>query len=490
MTDDQRFAELRRRLGEVDDVRRAVGVLQWDLETKMPPAGGEVRAERLGTLSRIGHELFVADEVGELLAGLTGYEAELDYDSDEASLIRVARREYERARRVPAELRAEMVRAGALGYQTWKRAREANDYAVFRPAMERNLELRLRYIECLDGGTEDPYDVLVAEYEPGLTTADIAAVFERLREDLTPLVAGLEPPDEPPLDLGLSKAERRATVERVLGRLGFDREWGRVDTAVHPFMIAFGIGDVRLTVYEEGDLRALYAALHEFGHGLYERGVDPALERTLLATGASGALHESQSLLWENLVGRGRPFCEWLAGELGGADPQSLYRAVNRIERSLIRVDADPVTYSLHVIFRFELERELVSGRLAAAELRDAWNACVEEYLGLAVPDDVSGVLQDMHWSDGMMGYFPSYALGHVASAQIWERAREDLSELDEDLARGEFRPLVEWLRERVHRHGHKFTTLETMERVVGGGFDPEPLLRVARSKLEAATAS
>jgi carboxypeptidase Taq len=484
---DERFQELRRRLGEVDDLRKAAGVLQWDLETMMPPEGGDARAEQLGTLSRIAHERFVADELGKLLEDLRGYEAELDYDSDEASLIRVARREHERARRVPADLRAEMVRAGALGYQTWKRAREANDYAVFRPALERNVELLLRYIECLDGDAEDPYDVLVAEYEPGLTTADIAAVFERLRDELTPLIEGLAPLDEPMLDLGLSDVERRATVERVLHRLGFDRQWGRVDTAVHPFMAPMSIGDIRLTVYEKGDLRALYAALHEFGHGLYERGVDPALERTLLATGASGALHESQSLLWENLVGRSRPFCTWLAGELGGVDQESLYRAVNRIERSLIRVDADPVTYSLHVIFRFDLERELVSGGLAAADLRGAWNARVEDYLGLTVPDDVSGVLQDMHWSDGMVGYFPSYALGHVASAQIWERAREDLPELDEDLERGEFRPLVEWLRDRVHRHGQKFTTPETMERAVGGGFDPEPLLRLARSKLDSA---
>jgi carboxypeptidase Taq len=487
MTDEQRFAELRRRLGEVDDLRKTAWVMQWDLETKMPPAGGDLRAEQLGTLSGIAHERFVADDLGELLESLRGYEAELDYDSDEASLIRVTRREYERARRVPAELRAEMVRAGALGYQEWTRAREANDYGVFRPALARNIELLRRFIDCLDGDAADPYDVLVAEYEPGLTTADIAAVFDRLREELTPLVAGIEVPDEPPLDLGLSGLERHALVDRVLAQLGFDAEWGRVDTTIHPFMITFGIGDIRLTTYEEGDLRTLYAALHEFGHGLYERGVDPALERTLLATGASGALHESQSLLWENFVGRGRPFCTWLAGELGGIDPATLYRGVNRIERSLIRVDADPVTYSLHVIFRFELERELVSGRLDAADLRDAWNARVEEYLGLAVPDDLNGVLQDMHWSDGMVGYFPSYALGHVASAQIWERAREDLAGLDEDLERGEFRPLREWLRERVHRHGQKFTTVETMERAVGGSFDPDPLLRLARSKLESA---
>jgi carboxypeptidase Taq len=484
MTAEPRFSELRRRLGEVDDLRRAAWVLHWDLETMMPPAGADVRAEQLGTLAGIAHERFTADDLGELLEALRSYEEDLDYESDEASLIRVARRDYERARRVPAELRAEMVRAGAHGHQAWLRAREANDYGVFRPALERNLELHGRYIECLDG-TSDPYDVLVAEYEPGLTTADIAAVFERLRDELTPLVTALEPPDSAPLDLGLSADERRSTVATLLERLGFEREWGRFDHSVHPFMVNFGTGDIRLTVYEEGDLRALYAALHEFGHGLYERGVSPTLERTLLAHGASGALHESQSLLWENLVGRSRPFCGWLAELLEGVQAQSLYRAANRVERSLIRVDADPVTYSLHIVFRFELERELVSGALAPADLGDAWNARVAEYLGLAVPDDLNGVLQDMHWSDTLMGYFPSYALGHVASAQIWERARADLPDLDEQIGRGDFAPLTEWLREHVHCHGRKFTTPETMERAVGGTFDPEPLLRYVRDKLE-----
>jgi carboxypeptidase Taq len=483
MTDEERFAELRRRLAQVSDVQTASGVLHWDMETNMPPAGAEVRGEQLGTLAGIAHERFTADEIGELLEELRTYGADLDYDSDEASLIRVARRDYERARQVPADLRAEMVRAGAQGNQAWKRAREANDYEVFRPALERNLELQGQYIDCLDG-SGDPYDVLIAEYEPGLTTAEIAAVFARLRDVLAPLLADLEPPS-PPLELGLSSEERRATVDKLLSHLGFDPEWGRVDRSVHPFMISFGTGDVRLTVYEEGDLRALYATLHEFGHGLYERGVSPTLERTLLARGASGGMHESQSLLWENFVGRGRPFCGWFA-KLLGVDSEALYRQANRVERSLIRVDADPVTYSLHVIFRFELERELVGGALAAADLRDAWNAKVEDFLGLAVPDDLKGVLQDIHWSDSLMGSFVGYGLGHVASAQMWERALADLPGVEEDLAQGEFGSLRDWLRERVHRHGYKFTTPETMEHAVGGGLDPAPLLRAIRTRLAA----
>lgn len=483
MTNESRFEELHRRLGEVEDLRKARQLLQWDLETMMPPAGAEVRAEQLGTLARIAHERFVSDELGLLLEELRGYEESLPYDSDGASLIRVARRDYERARRVPADLRAEMVRVGAHGLQAWQDAREANDYERFRPALERNLDLQSRYVECLDGGA-DPYDVLVDEHEPGLVTADIEAVFEPLKAKLVPLVAALEPPEDGALELGLAGEQLRAAVERLLGRLGFAREWGRVDHSVHPFASSFAHGDVRLTTYAEGDFRTLYAALHEFGHGLYEHGVSPALERTLLGEGASSAIHESQSLLWENLVGRSVPFCSWLAGFLG-VDAGALYRTANRVERSLIRVDADPITYSLHVVFRFELERDLVSGALAPADLRDAWNSRVADYLALEVPDDRRGVLQDIHWSDGLMGYFPSYALGHVASVQIWERARTDLPGLDSDLERGEFAALVDWLREHVHRHGRKFTTAETLERAAGGPFDPGPLLRHLGAKLE-----
>jgi carboxypeptidase Taq len=480
---EERFDELRRRLGEIEDLRKARQLLQWDLETMMPPGGAEVRAEQLGTLARIAHELFVSDDLGAVLEDLRSDEEALPYESDEASLVRVARRDFERARRVPAELRAEIVRVGAHGLRAWHEAREVNDYAVFRPALERNLELQSRFVECLDG-SGDRYDVLVEEHEPGLATSDIEAVFEPLKAELVPLVAALEPLEPAAFDLGLDRAGRRRAMERVLEQLGFTGEWGRVDHSVHPFAASFGHGDVRLTTYDEGDLRALYATLHEFGHGLYERGVSPALERTLLGEGASSAIHESQSLLWENHVGRSAPFCRWLAGFLG-VDVDALYRSANRIERSLIRVDADPITYSLHVVFRFELERELVSGALAPADLRDAWNAHVADYLGLDVPDDRRGVLQDIHWSDGLMGYFPSYALGHVASVQIWERARADLPELDDDLERGEFEPLVEWLRENVHRHGRKFTTAETLERAAGGAFDTEPLLRHVRAKLE-----
>jgi carboxypeptidase Taq len=466
MATEPRFEELLRRLGEVEDLRKARQLLHWDHETMMPPAGADTRAEQLGTLARIGHERFISDGLGSLLDELGAYEDSLPYDGDEASLIRVARRDYERDRRVPAELRAALARAGSQGIQAWQRAREANDYELFRPALERNLELQRQYIACFDGAGNS-YDVLVEEHEPGLTTADIEAVFDPLKAELVPLVSRLEPPGDAPLALELAPERRRAVIGEVLGALGFDPSWGRIDHSVHPFAASLGSGDVRLTTYDADGLRALYAALHEFGHGLYERGVGAALERTLLGEGGSSALHESQSLLWENLVGRSRPFSGWLAGVLG-VDPEELHRTVNRIERSLIRVDADPVTYSLHVIFRFELERELVTGALSPADLRDAWNERVADYLHC----------------DGLMGYFPSYALGQVASVQIWERLRRDLPDLDDGIGRGEFGPLVDWLRTRIHAHGRKFTPRELLERVVGTSLDPRPLLGHLRAKV------
>ena len=473
------LAELRRRLGEVHDLRKARELLVWDLETMMPRAGGAVRAEQLGTLTRIAHERFTHDELGVLLEELRPYEESQPYESDEASLIRVARHDYERARRVPADLRAEMARVGAHGVEAWHRARETNDYDVFRPALDRNLELQARYIDCFEPAG-DPYDVLVSDHEPGMTTADLDAIFTPLRDEIAPLVGALEPPADVPLD-SLPGIE----IGELLERIGFDRAWGRIDQSVHPFMASFGTGDIRLTTFaENGGLRNVFTALHEFGHGLYERGVDRALERTPLADGASGGLHESQSLLWENHVGRSRPFTRWLAG-VAGTDADALHRTANRDERSLIRVDADPVTYSLHVVFRVELERELIAGTLTTHELRDAWNERVRRYLSLDVPDDRRGVLQDIHWSDGPMGVFPSYGLGHVASIQIWERLRADLPALDEDLERGEFGQLREWLRDRLHRHGRRFEPKELLERVTGSSFDPAPLIRYVRGKLE-----
>jgi carboxypeptidase Taq len=279
----------------------------------------------------------------------------------------------------------------------------------------------------------------------------------------------------------------------VLERMGFTREEWRLDPTVHPFCSSFATGDIRLTTrYGPSDLHSLFSSMHEFGHGIYENGVSPALERTPLGTGASMAVHESQSRLWENLVGRSLPFWRWaypatqqaFPGVLGDVELERFLRAINRVRPSFIRVDADETTYGMHIILRFELERELLSGSLSLDDLPDAWNTRYAEYLGVDVPEDRVGVLQDIHWSGGMVGYFPSYQLGNVISVQIWEKLRAALPELDEQLERGEFGPLREWLRDTVYRHGRKFTTTELLERVVGGGIDPEPYLAYLRGKL------
>jgi carboxypeptidase Taq len=491
-----RLAGLKETLGTIHDLERVASLLAWDQETMMPPQGAEGRAEQRATLVRLSHELLVSDQVGRLLEELRPYEESLPYESDEASLIRVARRDHEKARRVPAELRAALSRAGSLGLGAWLEARARRDFRVLLPHLERQLELKRRYIACFDP-TEDEYDVLLDDFEPGLTTAEAESVLEALKEELLPLVAAVPELDSAedvaragPFDLD---AQRRFSLA-LLRDLGFEPEAWRLDPTEHPFAMAASLGDIRITTHlHEQHLGGIFACMHEFGHGLYERQVSPTLERTLLASGASSALHESQSRMWENLVGRSLPFWvhvypalqEAFPERLGMASLDTFYRSTNRIQPSLIRVEADEVTYNLHIIVRFELERDVLAGRLALADLADAFEERVHAYLGLEIPDVRAGVLQDMHWADLTFGYFPTYSLGNVISVQIWERARADLPELDRALEQGEYRDLRDWLREHLHRHGRKFTPQETLDRAAGGPIDPAPYIRYLKSKLE-----
>jgi carboxypeptidase Taq len=490
-----RLDDLRRLAAEICDLERASALLSWDEETYMPPAGADARAEQRATLERLAHERLVSADLARALEELAPLEAELDPESDEASLIRVLRRDHEKASRVPPALHAEIVRAGSLGYRAWLEARAEDDFSILLPHLERTLELRLRYVECFEP-RDDPYDVLLDDFEPGMTTADVDPVFEQLKAGLVPMIAAVaeaEPVDDScvhgrfPVD-----AQRRFSLW-ALEQFGFDPTSWRLDPTVHPFQTAFAISDIRLTTrFQERHLGGLLACMHEFGHGLYERQISPTLERTPLATGVSAALHESQSRMWENLVGRS--LATWrffypalqaeLPGEFGSVELATFHRAINKVQPSLVRVEADEVTYNLHIILRYELERELLSGSLALADLPGAFDAKMREYLGLDPPDMVHGVLQDAHWSDSGFGYFPTYALGNVISVQIWERARADLGDLDEQFERGEFAPLREWLREHVHRHGRKFTAAETIERAAGAPLDPAPYLAYLERKL------
>jgi carboxypeptidase Taq len=492
----ERQRQLRERLAENSDVRTAAALLEWDQQTMMPPHGAEGRAEALGTLERIAHDQFIDDETGRLLDAaeqdLNGHPPE----SDEASLVRVARRSYDKARRVPTELAAELVRSASIGQEAWVAARADSDFAAFAPHLERNLDLARQYVACFDEFA-CPYDALLDDYDAGMTTAEVKALFDELRSELVPMIQTLSERegavDASCLHGSFPIDRQRRLVAETVAQMGFSSEGWRIDDAVHPFATGIGMGDVRITTrWDESYFPSgLYGGMHECGHGLYEAGVAPELRRTPLGNGASLSVHESQSRLWENMVGRGQAYSGVLAARVDDIfgvriESDALYRAVNKVQPSFIRVEADEATYGLHIVLRFELEQELIEGRLSVADLPAAWNERFKEFFGIEVPDDANGVLQDVHWSAGLIGYFPTYQLGNLIAGQLWQRANADLPDLSEGIAAGQLEPLREWLRENVHRYGAKFTTRELLEQVVGGPITVGPFVSYLKDKLSA----
>jgi carboxypeptidase Taq len=490
MTD--RTRELRRRLEQLVDLRNASHLLGWDQQTMMPPRGALARAESLATLEKISHEMFVSADTGRLLEAAAHELNGGSDDSDETRLVGVVRRRWEKARMVPSDLAAELARAGSLGQEAWVLARQNSDYQAFAPYLRENLELTRRYIDCFDG-FDCPYDVVLDDYDPGTNTADVARLFGELKSDLVPLIATLADRE---LDASVVHGSfpvdrQRELVAGVVKRMGFDPASWRIDDAVHPFAMSFSSSDVRITTRWDQSYfpSGLFGAMHECGHGLYEAGISDSLQRTPLGHADSLSLHESQSRMWENMVGRGRSFSGVLAPmvrDTFGApiDATALYRAVNRVEPSFVRVEADEATYGLHIVLRFELEQELVEGRVAIADLPEAWNARFKEYFGLDVTDDADGVLQDVHWSAGLIGYFPTYALGNLIAGQLWERVHVDVPDLEQQIAAGELSALREWLRQNVHRHGSKFTAAELLQRVVGSPIAVGPFVSYLKAKL------
>jgi carboxypeptidase Taq len=467
------------------DLRGAESLLDWDSRVSMPPAGAEARARVLATITRLMHEQLVSDEVAALLEQI----GDVD-DEGDAALVRITRRESERARRVPGELAAELAHAAGVGAAAWDVAKAKSDFEGFIPYLERQLDLKHRYVECF-AEAETPYDVLLDDFEEGTTTAEVIHIFDRLKEVLLPLVADHRD-DAPTLRGPFPAAQQHLAGHKVLEAFGYDETNWRIDETPHPFAQKPGAGDIRLTTHTaEGDLMSLFSTMHEFGHGVYEFDIDERYGRTPLGRGTSSVIHESQSRTWENLVGRSRGFWRWFYPQLqplfpealGSVEEDTFVRAVSAIRPGPLRGDADEVTYGLHIILRFELEQELLAGTVAVRELPEAWNARVREYLGVEVPDDAHGVLQDMHWSIGLFGYFPTYQLGNVASVQIWERAESDLGDLEAQFGRGEFQQLREWLREHVYRHGGKYPPRELLQRVTGSDLDPEPYLRYLQTK-------
>lgn len=501
MTSDA-VTKLRDHLATIDDIHGAMAVLGWDEQTKMPRGGAKARGERMATLGRMSHEMFISDETGRLIENAEKDLDGLDFDSDEASLVRFARREFDRSRVIPPELLAEAIRARTAGYQTWVEAKANQDFPAFLPVMEKLLEINHRFVEAyrtLDPDADEDYDLLLEGYEPGLTAKEIESVFSVVRERTVPLVeqvkANASKVDDSILHGNFPQDAQERLSRKVLLQLGFDDDHWRIDETHHPFASSMAIEDIRITTRYIPELlgSALFGTMHEFGHGLYERQVSPSLGRTPLAGGVSMAWHESQSRMWENLVGRGRAFWDWGINPLreefgetvGGATPDDVYRAVNKLQPSLIRVEADELTYNLHIILRFELERDMLNGKVALKDLPDIWNDRMMDYLGVDVPNVSVGVLQDVHWSSGLFGYFPTYALGNVLSLMLWDRINREIPDLDDSFRSGEFGPLRDWLGENVHSHGSKFLPKDLMERVVGTReFDPQPLVSYLEGKV------
>jgi carboxypeptidase Taq len=491
------LAALHDRAAILADLGHIHSLLFWDQNTMMPPDGAPARGDQSATLESVTHERLTDPELGRLLDALDPWAAGQDPDADDVRLLRELRRDHEKAVRVPTSLAAELSRAAALGQAAWQEARATADFSRFRDALERQIELRHRYVECFTG-FEHPYDVLLDDFEPGMTTAMLRPLLTELCEGLTPLVADVAAdgpaPGGGPFGGPHEVEDQRRAVMDILAGIGFDPDGWRLDVAPHPFAQRIAPGDVRLTTrYDLHDFSGAYfGSLHEFGHGLYEAGIPDRLSRSPLGSPVSLGVHESQSRLWENVVGRGRPFCAWALPRLRESLPNlpasttadDLYRGVNAVHRSLIRTESDETTYNLHIVLRFELELALIEGALPVDELPHAWNEGMHRLLGIDVPDDAAGVLQDVHWGAGLIGYFPTYTLGNLIAAQLWETAREALPELDAELERGDFAPLRTWLREQIHVHGRKLPPPELLARVTGQQLAVEPFLRYLRAKL------
>jgi carboxypeptidase Taq len=478
----QALERLRSRMAELSDLA-AIGMLSgWDQLVMMPADGAPARAQQLGTLARLTHERATSAEIGEWLAEIDAASETAPLGALDRDVVRLARRDWERARRVPDELAVERARAEADGQESWQQARANDDFASFIPALERNVELARAYGECIAGDGESRYEGLLGDFDFGLRTQELQSVFGALARELPPLAEEARV-RSPRRTLEVPVAAQEAAVSGTLRRLGVDEASWRVDVSAHPFTAWVGRGDMRLTTrYSDGEVESLLSSLHEYGHALYERQVAPALDRTNLGSGTSMSMHESQSKLWENHVARSPAFAEVLASELGvggfAVSAADLHATLVGVEPSLIRVSADPLTYPLHIVVRFELELALIDGDLAVADLPAAWREQMQRLLGVEVPSDALGVLQDVHWGAGAFGYFPSYALGCLIAAQLWEAMEAEIGPRDEDLRRGELEPIQRWLGERVHRFGRRLDTMPLVVQATGRELEIEPFLR------------
>jgi carboxypeptidase Taq len=449
-------------------------------------------------LQQIAHTKFVSDEIGKLLDDLQPYVSQLDPDSFEARLVKVTRRNFEKETKLPVEWVTEFAMVITAAHEAWAKARAENNFPHFQPHLERILDLRQRYAEFF-APYKHIYDPLLDIFEPGMKTTDIKAIFGLLRPQQVELlrkIASRPQVEDSFMHLTYDEQKQWDLGVEIITQMGFNWKRSRQDKTLHPFTTSFGWGDVRITtrLFANHIASALFGTLHEAGHAMYEMGSDASLDRTPLFVGASSGVHESQSRMWENLIGRSLPFWqhfyprvqEVFPEQLGNISLDTFYKGINKVQPSLIRVEADEATYNLHIMLRMELEIALMENSLAVRDLPEAWNTRFQEYLGITPPDNATGVLQDVHWSGGMIGYFPSYALGNLIGAQLWERINADIHDLPDQIRQGEFAPWLDWLREKVHRHGAKFEPQELIQLVTGSKVDPAPYMRYLEQKYSA----
>ncbi|HEX5137630.1 MAG TPA: carboxypeptidase M32 [Planctomycetota bacterium] len=490
MRAERAFRKLLDHLRDCGTLSATISLLDWDQETHMPPGGAALRATQLAQLAEVLHRKRSSRTLGRLLEEAQPLAEGRPPDSDEAAILREAKHDHDRATRIPAKLAAERAKLRSLAREAWADAREKRDFAIFLPWLTKVFHLMRRWGEALSRG-ESPYDALVEDYEPGQTSAEIRNIFGPLETALRSLLRRIEASgrtvDTAPLSRPCPLDAQRAFAKTATTAIGFDYARGTLDDTLHPFCSTLSPDDIRLTsrYQERAFADGLYSALHEAGHGIYEQGLPKDHFGTPLCDACSFGVHESQSRLLENLVGRSLGFWRHILplarkafpGALDGATPEALYRAVNEVRPSFIRVDADEVTYNLHIFLRFDLEQALLRKDLAPEDLPGAWNERFKASFGMTPTDDAEGCLQDIHWSICLVGYFPTYTLGNVYAAQLFDRARKDLGDLDAAFARGEFGPLKDWLHERIHRHGRRYRAKELIERAAGALPSPEPLL-------------
>ena len=480
---------------ELEDLGHIEAVLGWDQQVNMPRGGAQERGLQSAILGQIMHEKFTSDEVGQLIADLEKEVGDLKAETDEARMVKVAKRQYDKQTKVPLPMLMEFIQTTTMAHEAWLDAKTQSDFSIFEPHLEKIVDLRKQYAGLFKP-YDHIYDPLLDDYEPGMKAAEVKEIFDKLRPqqvEIIRIISEKEPPDNNFIKQYYKEEYQEIIGRYVITRFGYDWNRGRLDLAPHPFTTEFGQGDVRITTrYLKDDAgSALFSTMHEAGHAMYGQGVPDKYRRHPLSGAASLAIHESQSRLWENLVGRSKEFWSFFYPSLqmlfpeylGNVSREDFYRGINKVEPSLIRVEADEATYNLHIMLRLEIEMGLMEGTFEVKDLPEIWNSRMEDYLGITPPDDSQGVLQDVHWSGGMIGYFPTYALGNLASVQLWDKMLEENPNVPDEIAQGKFDTILGWMREKVHQYGSKFEPQEIMLKATGSKITPEPYIQYLKTK-------